>query len=191
MNTKEQLINKIIKERNYTSYLEIGVQNGYCFNQIECEVKLAVDPVWTDRITEFEMMDSDTFFKANSNTFDIVFIDGLHHSDQVLADLVNSASILNPGGTILLHDMLPTSEVTQRVPRASKEWYGDCWKVGHILSFANYDIEFKIHEFDCGIAEIQLGRDGLDELLCDFTDNLERLKDLDYNRDFDDYKMSF
>lgn len=42
--------------------------------------------------------------------FDLVFIDGLHHSDQVLKDINNSLSFLEPNGVIMCHDILPSSE---------------------------------------------------------------------------------
>jgi hypothetical protein len=38
------LINAIIEQRNYSSYLEIGTQNGHTFAAVRCEVKECVDP---------------------------------------------------------------------------------------------------------------------------------------------------
>ena len=34
------IINNLIKEKGYKSYLEIGVQNGVCFENIVCEKKI-------------------------------------------------------------------------------------------------------------------------------------------------------
>ena len=38
------IINNLIKEKGYKSYLEIGVQNRVCFENIVCEKKIGVDP---------------------------------------------------------------------------------------------------------------------------------------------------
>ena len=62
-------------------------------------------------------MTSDEFFEQNKEKFDIVFIDGLHHSEQVYKDILNSLNILNEDGTIICHDMNPTEEFRQIVPR--------------------------------------------------------------------------
>jgi hypothetical protein len=70
------------------SYLEIGVSGGENFQKIRCENKVGVDPEPTSPATIF--LPSDDFFKQNKETFDVIFIDGLHHSDQVLRDINNS-----------------------------------------------------------------------------------------------------
>jgi hypothetical protein len=188
INTKEQLINRLINAERYQSYLEIGTQKGLCYNEINCTDKTGIDPKPIETVDNLYLMDSDTFFKENSHLrFDIIFIDGLHHSDQVLADVVNSAAMLSAGGTILCHDMMPANELTQRVPRESVEWYGDTWKVGYLLLQANYDLSLKFYNFDCGILQIKLGRESLDDLLCSFSDNLEKLKDINYDDHFKEY----
>ena len=52
-------------------------------------------------------MTSDEFFSQNKETFDLIFIDGLHIHEQVLKDIDNSLNVLNENGVILLHDCLP------------------------------------------------------------------------------------
>ena len=73
-------------------------------------------------------MTSDEFFLKNSEKFDCIFIDGLHHYKQVKKDIENSISILNDKGIIFLHDCLPNSVEAQAVPRTEVHWNGDVWK---------------------------------------------------------------
>jgi hypothetical protein len=71
---------------------------------------------------------SDEFFRGNRRRFDLIFVDGLHEADQVYRDIVNALGSLNPGGTVVCHDMNPQTELEQRVPRAADRWTGDGWK---------------------------------------------------------------
>lgn len=103
-------------------YLEIGVNEGYTFDKVQASVKHGVDPYGgCKNITH--RMSSQEFFTYNKhfwkNTYDIIFIDGLHISDIILQEVYESLKILNPGGYILLHDIAPSKESSQEV------WYGD------------------------------------------------------------------
>lgn len=133
--TRTDILNQIIKKCGYTTYLEIGVQHGVNFKAIECEEKVGVDPEPLCEVENphFIIKDtSDEFFntwgKGAGQTFDLIFIDGLHHADQVQRDFENSLEILSDNGTIVFHDCNPPTELHQRVPRQSKEWNGDVWK---------------------------------------------------------------
>lgn len=126
-----EVINREIKLNNYNSYLEIGVLNGSNFKRIKAKDKIGVDPDAKSFATH--KMTSDAWFEQNRKeakpkTFDIVFIDGLHEADQVYKDICNSVEFLNEGGTIVMHDMLPTTEDEQKVPRVQDTWTGDCWR---------------------------------------------------------------
>lgn len=152
---KEEIINDLIRENGYTKYLEIGYGDGYCFNRIECENKLAVDPSPT--VPEHEgciITTSDKFFRSNTDTFDLVFIDGLHHADQVRKDINNASKCLNERGMIVIHDLCPTSKEMQEVPRNVKEWTGDCWRamVGFRRKYP--DVLSWVHDHDYGVGVI-------------------------------------
>ena len=73
-------------------------------------------------------MTSDEFFKNNKDQFDLIFIDGLHHYNQVKKDIINSVEVLKDGGIILMHDCLPRDYYYQAVPRCQYDWNGDTWK---------------------------------------------------------------
>ena len=47
---------------------------------------------------------SDKFFENNRKSFDLIYIDGSHHSDQVLKDAENSKKNLNKNGYLLFDD---------------------------------------------------------------------------------------
>jgi hypothetical protein len=119
-----KVVQGIINHKKYKSYLEIGTFDDELFSFIKCENKVGVDPAsgGTHRMT------SDTFFSKNDLKFDCIFIDGLHHYDQVIKDIKNSLAILNNGGIILMHDCLPVSLGAQSVPRTEVNWNGDVWK---------------------------------------------------------------
>ena len=117
------LIQHIIENKNYKTYLEIGCHNNEVFDKISIE-KIGVDPVSGGNYRGF----SDDFFKENKINFDCIFIDGLHEYDQVKRDIINSVKILNKNGMIILHDCLPPSINHQRVPRTRYSWNGDVWK---------------------------------------------------------------
>ncbi len=51
-------------------------------------------------------MNSDLFFKQNSKTFDLIYIDGNHRAPQVKKDLDNSLKILNNNGILIIDDYL-------------------------------------------------------------------------------------
>ncbi|NGM63496.1 class I SAM-dependent methyltransferase [Sphingobacterium sp. SGG-5] len=127
--TKEQFINDLIQEKGYRSYLEIGYGSGDCFGQIQCEYKHAVDPDIQDGHEYLHKCNSDEFFaSAKDQEFDVIFIDGLHHADQVRKDINNASKHLSADGVILLHDIHPETEEMQIVPRQQKEWTGDVWR---------------------------------------------------------------
>ena len=51
-------------------------------------------------------MTSDIFFENNSEMFDLIYVDGNHHSFQVKKDLENSYKFLNPSGILIIDDFL-------------------------------------------------------------------------------------
>jgi len=97
------IINLLIERCGLSSYLEIGLRDGKCFNQIRCEMKESVDPEWNPTYK----MTSDAFFATYKKKYDIILIDGLHEQEQVLRDISNSLASLNDGGFIVLHDCNP------------------------------------------------------------------------------------
>jgi len=150
---REQLINFLIQKNNYKNYLEIGVYIGETIKEIHCDNKDSVDPYISDdfdRLPKCEeypvkfRMTSDDFFENIASTleykYDLIFIDGLHLTEQVDKDIINSLKYLNENGTIIVHDCNPLDYNIQIVPRIYDYWSGDVWKsIIKIRSLTNID----------------------------------------------------
>jgi hypothetical protein len=108
-----KFFNRLIKELNYSSYLELGVSTGqYCWNVVECSNKVGVDSNPDLNIPGVVCSTTDEYFKSlNPDTkYDLIFIDAFHEKYQVYADFCNSLKHLNPGGIIVLHDIYPLNK---------------------------------------------------------------------------------
>lgn len=125
---RTDIINGIIEANGYVSYLEIGVADGRNLDGVFCSVKKGVDPEPERPNVMVYSGTSDEFFSSTSEKFDLIFIDGLHHSEQVERDIVNSYARLNKGGAILVHDCIPPNEICTRMPRETREWCGDVFR---------------------------------------------------------------
>ncbi len=153
---RTDIINLFINKYKYKSYLEIGVANpDENFVKINVDNKISVDP----NVSKANfVMTSDDFFKENDKKFDIIFIDGLHESEQVYRDVNNSISILNEGGSIIMHDCNPLSEVIQLVPQIQAgEWTGDCWKAWVKIRAERKDLHMFVVDTDYGCGIIRKG----------------------------------
>jgi hypothetical protein len=130
MKNHTDLINYIAEKIQAQTYLEIGVFNpDHNFNHIQVPDKYSVDP--DPKAGADLRMTSDKFFTISKGIqFDLIFIDGLHHAEQVKRDIINAWEYLNTGGVIVIHDCNPPTEATTCVPRgAQREWCGDVYKV--------------------------------------------------------------
>lgn len=156
--TRVEIIQTYINKYGYKNYLEIGVQAGHCFRAIQCENKAGVDPDTGSAANNH--VTSDKFFEEIKGAikFDIIFIDGLHHADQVYFDIENSLACLAEGGTILMHDCKPESEFMQRIPLTSQnEWTGDTWKAYVKVRQERDDLEMFVINSDWGVGVIRVG----------------------------------
>jgi hypothetical protein len=130
---RTDVINHLIKEKGYKSYLEIGVQYPQSnFFKVNAEYKTGVEPYPVADMLNKSIVEltSDMFFKSLEDNvkYDIIFIDGLHTREQCRQDIYNSLKHLNEGGCILVHDCLPTAEYQTSKDDNGKEWTGDVWK---------------------------------------------------------------
>lgn len=145
MKDRLDLLNFLIEKYKYKTYLEIGIAEGYIFNQINAEFKTGVDP--NPDTAANMIITSDDFFSINRQTFDLIFIDGLHQHEQVYRDITNSLKFLNTGGTVVCHDMWPVSEYTaSHNPVPGGVWNGDCYKA--LLKIAGEHDDLLIHVFN-------------------------------------------
>jgi hypothetical protein len=142
-------------------YLEIGMGSGVNFASVNCDYKVCVDP--TPTVPVSFSLTSDDFFRQNTEKYDVIFIDGLHWSEQVYKDIINSLDVLNEDGVIICHDMNPHSEIIQRYPIAipSSEWTGDCWKAWVKLKTERNDLYMFVIDTDYGCGVITKGQQEL------------------------------
>lgn len=165
---RTEVINKFIEVRGYKSYLEIGVFSGENYHNVNCEFKVGVDPVRRTIPREPHLLfilTSDEYFEElieGTPTKDIIFIDGLHKSEQVARDIENSLKILSPGGVLLLHDCNPPTKLHARLEYTNEipEWNGDVYKafIDYKRRHTGYDI-YTI-DTDWGIGVIDDSKQG-------------------------------
>jgi hypothetical protein len=156
-----QIIQMFIDKYNYKSYLEIGIELAINYNSIICNYKVGIDPKPECKFLAQNIltMTSDEYFEMNNKVgekYDIIFVDGLHTREQLIKDIYNAMYILNPNGTIIVHDCNPENEDQQKVPRENRTvWTGDVWKGW--LHFRLTTIDYKMYVIDCdyGVGVIQ------------------------------------
>lgn len=156
------VINYLIEKYKLVNYLEIGVFKGENIREVKALHKDGVDP-GVEGYTPPEVnypMTSDDFFKLIKGheeiKYDIVFIDGLHHADQVAKDIRNSLNHIVDNGFILLHDCNPVSYEAQLVPRQTMAWNGDVWKAFVDIKNHMPGLEFCCIDTDFGVGVIRV-----------------------------------
>ena len=171
LNSKIQrfdIINYLIEKHNFVNYLEIGVFKGENIEQIKAKHKDGVDPGvegFRSPHTNYNMT-SDKFFnllKGEDIKYDIIFIDGLHHSDQVKKDIQNSLNHIVKGGYIVLHDCNPIDYEAQLIPRETVVWNGDVWKSFVNFNQNNPSYECCVIDTDFGVGIIKNVGEGYNE----------------------------
>lgn len=172
-----EIINTLIRKYGYATYLEIGVHtNAHCFNHIKVPYKTGVDPGYENPNERYDYkLESDEFFasvKTGRTEFptdmkwDCIFIDGLHLAEQVERDIINSLEHLSEGGTIVMHDCSPPSEIIAREeyhpdwPHPG-EWCGTTWKAFYKFRTTRPDLRMWCVNDDYGVGIIQRGEQQL------------------------------
>jgi len=162
------IINEIIQAEGLKTYLEIGLRNpDECFNLIECSLKWSVDPGYESGGNNQATYhyESDEFFeKLRSNEldlppnmkWDLIFVDGLHISDQVYRDFLNAKEHISSNGYIVFHDCNPPTPHHAREDYrdyetpASIYWNGTVWKAmqkirtDHFVSMATVSSDWGV-----------------------------------------------
>jgi len=157
------LLNHLIDTYGFINYLEIGVWAGECIKNVKAEHKDGVDPGIEGNIDKHlpdecnYRISSDRFFElleGEDIKYDLIFIDGLHYSQQVKKDIENSLKHLQPYGMIMLHDCNPQTYESQVVPRMSSTWHGDVWKAYVEFKHTHPQFETYVVDTDCGCGII-------------------------------------
>jgi len=140
---------------NPASYLEIGVKFGTSLAGARPPtIAVAVDPdprvrepiqigchLYRETSTEFfERRDVRALFGGLGP--ELVFIDGLHEFPTALEDFWHVEAIADPGTIVVLHDVIPFDEVTQRREQVYEFYTGDGWKLLHCLADVRPDLSW-------------------------------------------------
>lgn len=156
MITRTQIIQGLIDKTGAKTYLELGIQDANNFNAIRCEHKVGVDPAGGFAT---HWMITDEFFKINQETFKICFVDASHDEAAVRSDILNCLKILEPGGYIVCHDMLPPHRDHQ-----NPYMNGTCWRAFVGLRKERSDLEMYTVNEDHGCGIIRAGTQELLEV---------------------------
>lgn len=160
------LMNYLIEKYKIVNYLEIGVNDALCIRKIKAPHKDGVDPypgseVGGGHFPEINYpISSDDFFdliKGHDIKYDMIFIDGLHHSTQVDKDVQNSLNHIVDNGFIILHDCNPPEYEMQLVPRVTGLWNGDVWKSVAKLRCVEPNLEVCVVDTDWGVGVVKKG----------------------------------
>jgi hypothetical protein len=160
---RHDIINQLIKQSNYNRYLEIGVFDGLNIQKIIAAHKDGVDPGYEGVIppeVNYPMTSDQFFARLNKDIkYDIIFIDGLHHANQVVIDIKNALEHLNVEGVIILHDCNPPNEQIQKIPRETVAWTGDVWKAFVSFRLNNPQVNSFTIDTDWGVGVIKFTSD--------------------------------
>jgi len=146
-------INRLATITQANSYLEIGVQKGSTFKNVNIDHKDGVDPSFKFIHKEYANSDrrlfectSDEFFLHHADRkYDIIFIDGLHTFQQTARDFLSSLAFSHERTVWVIDDVFP-EDIFSAHPRqdeavsvrlahgcASKAWQGDVFKIVALL----------------------------------------------------------
>jgi len=182
---REKVILTLMKQKQLSNYLEIGVFNGHIFFRVKSTFKIAVDPDFrfdllrkTGKLflnpynwfNKYFKKTSDDFFVEDApellsdRKLEIALIDGMHEYAYALRDVENCLNYLEDHGVIVLHDCNPRvkadavsfDEWKQR--NFTGTWNGDVWRTLLHLRSLRDDINVFTLDCDHGLGVITFGK---------------------------------
>jgi len=199
-NNRHEVINQLTNIEQ--TYLEIGVETGYTFKNVHFLNKTGVDPDPKCNNDNIQIYTSDEYFKNCFKNLDVIFIDGMHHAENVLRDFSNSINFLNDNGSIFIDDIIPLNYNEQlKIPlrhhyengilKYGEEWTGDVWKtiyylLVHYQDYLSFSYHYNINYR--GIAHIKL-KTKFTIILSEENERkiVEEMNQYDYFKDFKQY----
>lgn len=147
-NHSARRLNRIIGT-DETTYLEIGVSEGFTLEKVRASKIFAVDP--NPKFDYKSLPNNVKFFKSSSDEFfdnlnkdqkfNLIFLDGLHHADFLFRDFLNALRHLAIKGWILIDDIIPCDSVSALIPEelslkirnqlnlSGQPWHGDVFQI--------------------------------------------------------------
>ncbi len=154
---RDQAVQGLLSLFDQPSYLEVGVSKGVTFHSVIAPRKVAVDPDFkfdlkvakdTHPNAEYHEVTSDEYFGSiigPDDKFHVIYLDGLHTSEQTLRDLFNAIFYLDENGVILIDDVRPPThlasipdrntfrQVRRYTGSQQKSWMGDVYRCIYFL----------------------------------------------------------
>ncbi len=149
--SRNQVVQSVLDLFEAPRYLEVGVNQGVTFKALKAATKVAVDPKFLFDFkceagpnVHFHETTSDDYFgriATPGTAFDVIYLDGLHTSEQTIRDLVNAFTFLKHDGVIVIDDVFPSSYIaslperqhTRVVRQATADplgaWMGDVFRL--------------------------------------------------------------
>ncbi|MDQ3079568.1 MAG: class I SAM-dependent methyltransferase [Pseudomonadota bacterium] len=149
--SRNQVVQGVLDLFEAPDYLEVGVNRGVTFRALKAATKVAVDPKFlfdfeaeASANVHFHETTSDDYFgqiATPGTAFDVIYLDGLHTSEQTIRDLVNAFAFLKHDGVIVIDDVFPSSYIaslperqhTRVVRQATADpsgaWMGDVFRL--------------------------------------------------------------
>ena len=148
MTITAEVLNKLIKDNEYESYLEFG-ENDETFQQIELKKR---------EFTEH----SDLYHSKNK--FDMIFIDGVHTAEVSMKDFRIAIELLNKGGMIVFHDTNPPDSSFATKHYSKGGWCGEVWKtIIQIRQHKKYDVVTYDVDMGYSVVTVEENKDLLEK----------------------------
>jgi tetratricopeptide (TPR) repeat protein len=151
------ILSRLHQYINPKSYVEIGVFEGESLALTQhSTLSIGIDPFPHIRkeiksYAKIYPITSDEFFKTynlfeelKTRKLSLAFIDGLHHSEQLLMDFINLERYSDNDTVIILHDCLPINRLIAGRTRSTAFWAGDTWKVVPFLIKYSPDLNINV-----------------------------------------------
>jgi hypothetical protein len=145
-------------------YLEIGLAKGNTFENVRSGVRQGVDPAprfdadHPPKGASVYVGTSDEFFAScpDQDTYDVVFLDGLHTFPQTYRDLINALRLCRRG-VILIDDVIPCDAASALADRSAANelhghlgltrkpstWQGDVYKVVLCVALQHPELDYR------------------------------------------------
>lgn len=155
--TRPEAVQRLLSLYDRPRYLEIGVCKGATFHNVSAYEKVAVDPKFQFDVDDaratapnatYHEVPSDEYFGSIADPdekFDVIFLDGLHTSEQTLRDFMSAILLLRNNGVILIDDVRPPTylasipnrsnffKVRRFVKSRDQRWMGDVYRLVYFI----------------------------------------------------------